>query len=276
MNKNNSDHILNLELPDEHGPFHVIGDVHGCFDELVLLLQRLGYSINFSKTEQRYGVVAPDGCKAVFVGDLVDRGPNSPEVLRLVMDMMDQEVAYCVSGNHDDKLYRMLLGRNVKIRHGLELTKEQLERYNVDFITRVKGFLSSLPHHVILDEGRLVVAHAGLEEHLHGRNTKVVRELCLYGPTTGGTDEKGLPIRLDWAADYCGKAIVVYGHTPVHEPRWRNNTINIDTGCVFGGRLTALTYPDNKLTVVEANSTYADSVRPFIHYHPQHLHSPQP
>ncbi|RIJ41774.1 metallophosphoesterase [Pontibacter oryzae] len=276
MSNNNGDHIFNLELLHEHGPFHVIGDVHGCFDELMLLLQRLGYTIRFSDTEQSYKVDAPQGCKAVFVGDLVDRGPNSPEVLRLVMDMVDQGVAYCVSGNHDDKLYRMLIGRNVKIRHGLELTKEQLEPYDKTFLNRVKNFLKSLPHHVILDEGRLVVAHAGLEERLHGRNTKVVRELCLYGPTTGGTDEKGLPIRLDWAADYCGKAIVIYGHTPVHEPRWRNNTINIDTGCVFGGRLTALMYPDHILTSVEAHQVYAESVRPFIHYHPQHHHSPQP
>lgn len=208
----------------------------------------------------------------MFVGDLVDRGPNSPEVLRLVMDMVDQGVAYCVSGNHDDKLFRMLNGRNVQIRHGLELTKAQLERYDRAFQERVRDFISTLPHHVILDEGRLVVAHAGLEERLHGRNSKGVRELCLYGPTTGETDDKGLPVRLDWAAEYCGKAIVVYGHTPVHEPRWRNNTINIDTGCVFGGSLTALMYPDHILTSVDAHQTYAESVRPFIHYH-QHHHT---
>ncbi|WP_439882853.1 metallophosphoesterase [Pontibacter sp. MBLB2868] len=260
----------NLELPEEHGPFHIIGDVHGCFKELVALLRQLEYEINFNADEQRYLVKAPDSCTAVFVGDLVDRGPNSPEVLRLVMDMVDQGLAYCVSGNHDDKLYRMLIGRQVKIRHGLELTVEQLKSYDSTFLKRVEMFLSSLPHHIILDEGRLVVAHAGLEEHLHGRNTRGVRELCLYGPTTGETDEKGLAIRLDWAADYCGKAIVVYGHTPVHEPHWRNNTINIDTGCVFGGRLTSLTYPDHVLTSVDSYDTYADSVRPFIRYHQHH------
>jgi len=264
--------FYNLELPQEHGPFHVIGDVHGCFDELQELLRLLGYNVQFNKSEAKYEVVPPAGAKAVFVGDLVDRGPNSPEVLRLVMDMVEQGIAYCVSGNHDDKLLRLLLGRNVQVRHGLELTKAQMELYDDAFRERVKVFLSKLPHHVILDEARLVVAHAGLEERLHGRNSKGVRELCLYGPTTGELDEKGLPIRLDWAAEYCGKAIVVYGHTPVQEPRWRNNTINIDTGCVFGGRLTALTYPDHIITSVESHHTYAESVRPFILYQQHHQH----
>ncbi|RAU83179.1 metallophosphoesterase [Pontibacter arcticus] len=261
---------FNLELPDSHGPFHIIGDVHGCFDELVCLLQKLGYSITFDQKKQAYNIETPGNFKVIFVGDLVDRGPNSPEVLRLVMDMMTQGLAYCVSGNHDDKLFRKLQGRHVKIRHGLELTVEQLEKYDKAFHERILDFLGSLPHHIILDNGRLVVAHAGLEERLHGSNTKGVRELCLYGPTTGETDSYGLPIRLDWAADYCGKAIVVYGHTPVHEPNWRNNTINIDTGCVFGGRLSALTYPDHVITSVNAFEVYANSIRPFLkNYHHQ-------
>ncbi|TPE45979.1 metallophosphoesterase [Pontibacter mangrovi] len=272
MTQNLEHPFFNLELPEESGPFHIIGDVHGCLQELLELLQRLGYDISFDKELAKYEVKVPDGAKALFVGDLVDRGPNSPEVLRLVMDMVEAGIAYCVSGNHDDKLLRMLLGRNVQVRHGLELTKAQLESYDAVFRERVKHFLSGLPHHIILDEGRLVIAHAGLEERLHGRSSKVVRELCLYGPTTGETDDKGLPIRLDWAADYCGNAIVVYGHTPVHEPRWRNNTINIDTGCVFGGSLTALTYPDHVLTTVKARHEYAESVRPFLRYQQLHSH----
>ncbi|GAB3527033.1 hypothetical protein GCM10027443_02970 [Pontibacter brevis] len=262
-----------LILPDEQGPFHIIGDVHGCFEELLALLQRLHYHVYFNAHEQRYEVKAPLNFKALFVGDLVDRGPNSPEVLRLVMDMVEAGQAYCVSGNHDNKLYRKLLGHNVQIRHGLELTVAQMESYDAAFHERVRHFIGNLPHHIILDQGRLVIAHAGLEERLHGRNTKSVRALCLYGPTTGAVDEKGLPVRLDWAAAYCGKAIVVYGHTPVHEPIWRNNTINIDTGCVFGGSLTALTYPDHALTVVNAYRKYADPLRPFIYHHP---HGQQP
>lgn len=270
--KNYSNAFFSQNLPHEHGPFDIIGDVHGCFDELLELLQKLQYEVRFMEEDGRYYVQPPNGHKAVFVGDLVDRGPNSPEVLRLVMDMVEAGHALCVMGNHDDKLLRMLLGRNVQIRHGLELTKEQLDHYDTAFKERVKNFLLNLPHHIILDNARLVVAHAGLEEIRHGRNTRGTRELCLYGPTTGETDERGLPIRLDWAAEYCGKAIVVYGHTPVHEPRWRNNTINIDTGCVFGGCLSALSYPDNILTYVDAYHTYAESVRPFIRYPQHHPH----
>ncbi len=256
-----------LTLLDKHGPFHIIGDIHGCFEELLALLRKLGYTITDNHEQKRYVVESQNNSIALFVGDLVDRGPNSPEVLRLVMDMVEQGVAYCVSGNHDNKLYRKLQGRNVQVRHGLELTMAQLENYTLDFVKRVKEFLGSLPHHILLDEGRLVIAHAGLEERHHGRDTKGARELCLYGPTTGELDERGLPVRLDWAADYCGKAVVVYGHTPVHEPIWRNNTINIDTGCVFGGKLTALTYPDHVLTQVDAFSAYAESVRPFLPHH---------
>ena len=259
----------NLILKDLHGHFHIIGDVHGCFDELVTLLKKLGYEVYDDKEAGKFRVTPPEGCMAVFVGDLVDRGPNSPEVLRLVMDMMEQEVALCVSGNHDDKLFRKLMGRNVQVRHGLEMTMAQLENYNQAFKSRVREFLGRLPHHIVLDEGRLVVAHAGLEERLHGRHSKSVRDLCLYGPTTGEVDAHGLPVRLDWAAEYSGVAVVVYGHTPVREPRWKNNTINIDTGCVFGGKLTALAYPDHILTTVEAFDTYADSIRPFLH-HPTH------
>ncbi|WP_068840229.1 metallophosphoesterase [Pontibacter akesuensis] len=266
INRKDFQHTFNLALPEQHGPFDIIGDVHGCFEELVALLLRLNYSLRFDKEAQRYLLAHPQNHKAIFVGDLVDRGPNSPEVLRLVMDMVEQDMAYCVSGNHDDKLLRMLKGCNVQVRHGLELTKAQLARYDAAFTERVKAFLQALPHHLLLDEGRLVIAHAGLEEHLHGQNSKGVRALCLYGPTTGETDEKGLPLRLDWAADYCGHAIVVYGHTPVHEPLWRNNTINIDTGCVFGGRLTALTYPDHIVTTVNALQEYAQPVRPFVMY----------
>ncbi len=249
----------------EAGPFDIIGDVHGCFNELKELLIALGYIIEQDRTHHNYTVKPPKNHKAVFVGDLVDRGPSSPEVLRLVMDMVEAGHAYCVSGNHDDKLYRKLLGRNVQVRHGLELTMEQLSPYSSEFIARVRDFLGGLPHHVLLDEGRLVIAHAGLAEHLHGRHNRSVRDLCLYGPTTGEMDQHGLPVRLDWAANYTGHAIVVYGHTPVHIPCWRNNTINIDTGCVFGGKLTSLLYPDNVITAVEAHKTYAEPVRPFIH-----------
>ncbi|MCC9167119.1 metallophosphoesterase [Pontibacter harenae] len=256
----------NLILPDLHGPFHIIGDVHGCFQELHALLHLLDFKVEYNEIEQRFQAKLPQHQKLIFVGDLVDRGPDSPAVLQLVMDLVEQGLAFCVLGNHDDKLYRKLKGRKVKVRHGLEVTMEQLQDRNKAFIDRVRNFIGKLPHHLVLDDDRLVVAHAGLEERLHKKNTRAARELSLYGPTTGQLDQNGFPVRLDWAADYAGEAVVVYGHTPVYEPRWRNNTINIDTGCVFGGRLTALSYPDFRLTAVDAFKLYTEPARPFVKY----------
>jgi protein phosphatase len=251
----------------DYGPFDIIGDVHGCFDELVALLKTLGYDLGITREPTDVisrSVHHPQGRKAVFVGDLVDRGPNVPAVLRLVMHMVEHGAALCVPGNHDVKLLRKLKGRDVQITHGLADSLEQLERESQEFNERVIGFLDGLVSHYVLDDGKLVVAHAGLKEAYQGRSSGRVREFALYGETTGETDEFGLPIRYNWAAEYRGRATVVYGHTPVPEPEWLNHTINIDTGCVFGGRLTALRYPENELVSVPAAHTYAEPARPFL------------
>ena len=116
----------------------------------------------------------------------------------------------------------------------------------------------------MFDDGKLVVAHAGMKEEMQGRGSGKVRDFALYGETTGETDEYGLPVRYNWAAEYRGKAMVVYGHTPVAEPEWLNRTINIDTGCVFGGKLTALRYPERELVSVPALRTYYESAKPFL------------
>jgi protein phosphatase len=249
----------------EHGPFDIIGDVHGCFAELFELLTRLGYTIKRSEeTEAVYHVQPPEGRKAVFVGDLVDRGPEIPEVLRLVMDMVNAGVALCVPGNHDQKLWRKLKGNEVSLTHGLASSVEQLEQESPAFRERVLKFLEGLVSHYVLDEGRLVVAHAGLKAEMQGRGSKAVREFALYGETTGETDEFGLPVRYNWATDYRGKAMVVYGHTPVYEPEWLNHTVNIDTGCVFGGKLTALRYPERETVFVPARQVYWESAKPLV------------
>lgn len=248
---------------DEHGPFDIIGDVHGCFDELLALFTKLGYAIDRSKdAATAYTIIPPAGRKAVFVGDLVDRGPKSPDVLRLVMSMVKAGTALCVPGNHDLKLHKKLQGKNVTFNHGLAETLEQLKNEPPEFITEVERFLYSLVSHYVLDDGKLVVAHAGLKEEMQGRGSGAVRAFCLYGETTGETDEFGLPVRYEWAREYRGKAKVVYGHTPVLEPQWLNRTIDIDTGCVFGGKLTALRYPEEELITVEAKEVYCVPVRP--------------
>src|SRR5262249_49123112 len=116
--------------------------------------------------------------------------------------------------------------------------------------------------HYVLDDAKLVVAHAGLKAELQGRGSGAVREFCLYGETTGETDEFGLPVRYNWAADYRGRAMVVYGHTPVPAAEWVNRTICVDTGCVYGGALTALRYPEKELVSVEAARVYYESAKP--------------
>lgn len=242
------------------GPFDIIGDVHGCYVELVELLGSLGYKVEEDGLGPR--VTAPEGRTAVFLGDLVDRGPKSMRVLRLVMHMVESGSALCVPGNHDEKFYRYLGGRDIQLSHGLEKTVEQLQDEPTEFRQEVSKFLESLVSHYWLDQGKLCVAHAGLKAEMIGRSSRAVREFAMYGETTGETDEFGLPIRYPWAQDYRGQTKIIYGHTPVPEPEWLNNTLCIDTGCVFGGKLTALRYPEMELVSVAAKHVYAESKRP--------------
>jgi len=254
-------------LKHEHGPFDIIGDVHGCFDELCALLEQLGYQITAQPGEDgetRYAARHPQGRRVIFLGDLVDRGPQTPAVLRLVMDLAESGAALCVPGNHDLKLVRKLKGRDVQITHGLAESLAQLAQEPPEFSARVATFLDNLVSHYVLDDGRLVVAHAGMKEELQGRGSAKVRDFALYGETTGETDEYGLPVRYNWPAEYRGRAMVAYGHTPVLEPEWLNRTINLDTGCVFGGKLTALRYPEKELVSVPAARAYYHSPKPFL------------
>ena len=138
----------------------------------------------------------------------------------------------------------------------------QLEPESEKFRAEVAEFLRTRPSHYVFDGGGLVAAHAGLREEMHGRDCGKVRMFCLYGETTGETDEFGLPVRYPWADDYRGRAMVVYGHTPVIEPQWQNNTLCIDTGCVFGGKLTALRYPEKEIVSVPALVQYYLPTRP--------------
>jgi protein phosphatase len=246
------------DLRDRHGPFDVIGDIHGCYDELALLLDRLGYQVTADGTAASH----PAGRTAVFVGDLVDRGPATPAVLRLIMGMTAVGSALCVAGNHEAKLVRALRGRDVIVRHGLAESLAQLAAAPDGFAAEAAAFMDGLLGHLVLDDGKLVVAHAGLPAAMHGRASAAVRAFALYGDTTGETDEYGLPVRYPWAEEYRGRAMVAYGHTPVPEPEWVNGTICLDTGCVFGGKLTALRYPERELVSVPAARVYYEPARP--------------
>ncbi|HLJ54337.1 MAG TPA: AAA family ATPase, partial [Chthonomonadaceae bacterium] len=240
----------------ERGPFDVIGDVHGCCDELIGLLEKLGYVPDDPNGVWRH----PEGRRAVFLGDLVDRGPKVVETVRLVMAMAGAGAALCVPGNHDVKFVRALKGNPVSLTYGLAESLQQVEALPEEergaFREQAIAFLDGLVSHLWLDDGRLCAAHAGMKAEYIGRASARVREFALYGDTTGETDDSGLPIRYPWAEDYRGPVTVVYGHTPVDAPQWLNNTINIDTSCVFGGSLTALRWPERDIVQVPARATY--------------------
>ena len=258
---------------EQTGPFDIIGDVHGCCDELELLLEQLGYAVTWSD-EHGYGrrphIIVPNGRRVIFVGDLVDRGPRVRDVLALVQTMVAEGSALLVPGNHDVKFLRWLEGGKVAITHGLDTTVSSLKGASSRFLSDVRGMLKPLWSHLWVDGGRLVVAHAGILEPMIGRATPRVRRFCLYGDTTGGRDEAtGLPIRYHWALDYQGKPAVVYGHTPVPDAGWVNNTLCIDTGCCFGGKLTALRWPERDIVSVPALAPYARRLRPLGHPPPR-------
>jgi len=254
---------LRNDLRDQHGPFDVIGDVHGCRSELDTLLDRLGYAIIHDVEGRSVDATHPQGRKVVFAGDLVDRGPDSPAVLRMAMGMVAAGHALCVPGNHENKLVRALRGAQVQTSNGLKETLAQLVNESVEFRKDVEDFCSALVSHLVLDDGRLVVAHAGLKEAYHGRASRRVQRFALYGESSGETDEFGLPVQTPWANDYEGEAMVLYGHTPIEAPEWINNTMCLDTGCVFGGKLTALRYPEKEVISIPAERVWYEPAGPF-------------
>ena len=250
-----------LAFRDKRGAFDIVGDVHGCFDELLALLAAMGYRID--RVGESVMVTPPAGRTLAFVGDLVDRGPAAPAVLKLVMAMARAGTALCVTGNRDAELVRALRGRVSRVTRGMARSLEQLAREPESFRIEVREFLHGLPAHLVLDEGQLVIAHAGLKESLQGRSSAEARAFALHGDVTGEKDADGLPVRRDWAAKYRGKALVVHGHTPVSEPVWLNNTVNLDTGCAYGGQLSALRYPERTTFSIPAHAVYYWPRRPF-------------
>jgi protein phosphatase len=233
----------------------IIGDIHGCYLEFEELSKKLGYDWGTRLP------VHPDGRHLAFVGDLTDRGPESINTANLVWDLVvNNKSAFYVPGNHCNKLYRYLLGNKVQTTHGLETTVSEIMSLNSEQKNEFRGkFISlyeSAPLYHVLDQGRLVIAHAGIREDYIGKNNSKVKTFVLYGDITGKTNPDGTPVRRDWAKNYQGKATIVYGHTPVREPRILNNTYNIDTGAVFGGNLTALRYPEMELVSVPSSMPF--------------------
>ncbi|KPU45895.1 Bis(5'-nucleosyl)-tetraphosphatase PrpE [Oxobacter pfennigii] len=259
LNENDADDFkheivsYNIETEDK-ALFDIISDVHGCCTELEMLLDKLGYRKNGFKYSH------PDGRKVVFAGDIVDRGPRTMDTIRTVINMVNSGNALYIPGNHCNKFYRYLKGSKVQIKNGLETTVKEYEKLEKSEAKKIKNDFLELyensPLYLMLDNGNLVVAHAGIKEEMIGKLSKKIIDFVLYGDVTGEVDDKGLPIRGDWAANYYGKPMIVYGHTPVSKAVFVNNTINIDQGASMGGSLTALRYPEKGLVSVQSQGTY--------------------
>ncbi|KAB2337716.1 bis(5'-nucleosyl)-tetraphosphatase PrpE [Cytobacillus depressus] len=229
----------------------IIGDIHGCFDEFKALTMQLGY-------EWKNEIPVHSGIrKLAFVGDLTDRGPQSLKVIETVYKLVKENSAFYVPGNHCNKLYRFFLGNKVQLTHGLETTAAEYESLNneqkQDIREKFIHLYENAPLYAELDGGKLVIAHAGIREDYIGKHSNKVKTFVLYGDITGEKNPDGSPVRRDWAKQYHGKAVIVYGHTPVKEVRIVNNTYNIDTGAVFGNKLTALRYPSMEIISVSSS-----------------------
>lgn len=253
---------FNINQEHRTGPFDIIGDVHGCYDELKALLRKLGYQITEGGRDYPRDIHLnhPEGRTVVFVGDLVDRGPNSPEVLELVMNAVLDEKALCVMGNHDDIMIGYMSGAHDHLMHGLEGTVRQLEETHHDFSDKVLLFFSHVPHHIVLDGERLVVVHAAIKEDMIGKDNAGIRQFCVYGDLI---PQDGRMVRRNWGKSYRGTAKVVHGHVVLKRSEWLGNTLDIDNGCVYGNQLTALRYPENNLVSVPAEKTYYEKTSGF-------------
>jgi protein phosphatase len=238
-------------MESESMKLDIIGDIHGCFQEFKELTIKLGYEWSENIP------IHPNKRRLAFVGDLTDRGPLSLQVVEVVWELVVHHGAHYSPGNHCNKLYRYFLGNKVQIAHGLETTVaeyEALERKKQQAIkTKFMEIYEKAPLYQVLDGGKLVVAHAGIREDYIGKSHSKVKTFVLYGDITGEKHPDGSPVRRDWAKHYKGNALVVYGHTPVKEVRWIGNTVNIDTGAVFGGMLTALRYPEKEIVSVPSS-----------------------
>ncbi|MGD6855223.1 bis(5'-nucleosyl)-tetraphosphatase PrpE [Bacillus infantis] len=233
----------------------IIGDIHGCFAEFKTLTMKMGYS-------WETGIpIHPDGRKLAFVGDLTDRGPASLKTVEIVWELAARrQEAYYSPGNHCNKLYRFFLGNKVQITHGLETTAAEYEalphKEKKETRRKFMELYEKAPLYQVLDGGKLVIAHAGIKEEYIGKNNAKVKTFVLYGDITGKNNADGTPERRDWAKEYKGERVIVYGHTPVKEPRTVNSTFNIDTGAVFGNKLTALRYPEMELISVGSSMPF--------------------
>lgn len=247
-------------VPGKH-KLDLIGDTHGCIQEPLMLLEKLGYRLALTEENglpRLLDVEAPEGRKLLFLGDLVDKGPNSAQLLALVMQLVKFGVAIVIMGNHDHKLMRVLGGASVEIKPYLQATIEQIDRHGPAFRKQVLDFLLELP--LIWENDEIRALHGGYREVASG---ETAMNLALYGePVPGQFDERGFPLRSEkWKEEYKGSKHIYCGHTPVAEPVVHRNehgaeVVCIDTGCALGDELTAVRWPEKQIFTVRALQTY--------------------
>ncbi|SDZ56251.1 polynucleotide kinase-phosphatase [Evansella caseinilytica] len=250
-----------IERDIQHG-IDIIGDIHGCYDEMIQLLENLGYVKN---DEQLY--LHPAGRKFVSIGDCMSRGSRSLDTMLFFTRHINNGLAYMIDSNHGWKIARWLDGKNVVLNHGDEKVAEEFSEYErkhgagaaAALKQDIKTVLLKAPSHYVFTRNGtavLVCVHAGIKDKYIGKQSKRISDFCRYGDTDG-FDEQGKPIRKDWFLHHQTKACIVWGHDPKPQPLLINNTVNIDQGVVFGGKLTAFRYPEKEFVAVDAAMDYS-------------------
>lgn len=247
----------------------MIGDIHGCFDEMILLLEKLGY------VSEDGLYTHPDGRKLLSLGDIMSRGPKSLETMQFWQRHIEAGVAYMIDSNHGYKIARFLEGQKVTLRHGDELIEQELTTYEQQhgyvategLKRKLTDMLRQAPSHYVLTKNSVpyaVAVHAGIRDRYIGKDSPRIRDFCRYGDVTGLT-ENGRPIRSDWYTEHQSPLLIIWGHDPQPKPLKINQTLNIDQGVVFGGALTALRYPEETVESVPAMQDYAqDAQNPLL------------
>lgn len=246
------------DLRTEVAGYDMIGDIHSCADELEELMKTMGYDITWVQTgDQRAArITPPEGRKLILLGDLVDRGPKSADVLRLAHAIIEQDCGYVIMGNHDLYLAQWMRGINLPINTGIAQTITQLSRESEQFLRTMLEMLSALPTYLWLDQGRLCASHAGMRTDLLGRATPEAHEHAINGDEPARNAAKAYDSKLHWSASYGGTTSMVYGHFRLQDALWVNNTMCLDTACVYGGKLTALRWPEREVVSVAARERY--------------------
>ena len=215
-----------------------IGDVHGCAREFEELLKKLKLS---------------KGDRVVQVGDLVNRGPDSHDVIQLAQEYGVESIL----GNHELRLLRYKHnGRKSQLKEYDRSTLEQLTRSDWDY-------LEKLPEHRFGPDKNTVFVHGGFlpSEPWQNQNIDTITTIQVIDRSGNPAKRSDAPDGSPWAEKWHGKPFVIYGHTPRPKVLSRPGSIGIDTGCVYGGHLTAYIVESQKLLQVPARKAYAYSKR---------------